>query len=151
MPTRQPSDDSVPAQYASLDPGLINLFTRNSERLASVETGLQKLNGDTDVMRHALHEVNGKMQLFVIAEQNCGAALKSIDATMKEHTEEIKKLAAAREQMTGVWWAIARICTMILIGFGIVGTIIGAAAWVIEHNVQITASPLPPKAHDAPK
>lgn len=115
----------------------MNQAARHGERLASVERSVAGLTEDSRVMRAAMHEVNGKMQIFIIAEQACGAALKAIDETMRNHTSSIEKLMSARDQAYGVWWAIVRVCAVVVATGAALAAVVGLVGWMLEHHASI--------------
>lgn len=135
-------------QYAVLDLATANVITRDSAKLASLATTVDKLNGDLEKMRSAMHEVNGKMQLFVIAEQACGKALLEVKDELKEQRSEereyrkvqqelhekqtraIEGLTATKERLLGMWLAVGKLGMVLVAAAGFIG-------WLLTNHLTI--------------
>lgn len=118
-------------------PGWLNTLTRQGEKVAALEERTTALKLDTEVIRSAIHDINNKMQAFIALEQQCSSSLKTLVEAVNAHSHILEGLSQTKAQWTGVWWAIVRVCAVIVGAFGILGSTIAFAGWMLEHHVEL--------------
>lgn len=84
------------------------------ERLARIEATVLAVQEESRALRVTLHDL--------------------IRSALADHSTAITRLAAAHDNRIGIWWALA------WIGAGLV-IVVGALAWLLEHQVQIVVKP----------
>lgn len=120
-------------------------FTRLGERVAALETKADLLERQSETIRLSVHDISKKMNEFVALQEKSSASMAALVDSVAAHTEEIKLIAneisiltRMRYQMDGVWWAIARVCAVVVGGFTVIGTMIGGVIWLLENHVDLT-------------
>ena len=84
------------------------------ERLAAIERDVAHLVDESRAIRTTLHSL--------------------LTTAINDHSAAIRALSAAHEQKIGIWWTIIWISAGLLV-------VIGALAWLLEHNVTIVVKP----------
>lgn len=84
------------------------------ERLARIEAKVDHLTAESAAVRNSLHTM--------------------IQTALSTHEAAIGRLSVAHDQRTGIWWTAAWILGGLVI-------LVGAATWLIEHQVQIIIKP----------
>ena len=95
------------------------------ERVAALEASTKSefanLRKDTEVMRHATHEVNGKLQILLIKL----AGVENMTTDFRSLSTDVRSLMQGKHEQQGSWGATARISAVIvaaLTTLGIVGS-----------------------------
>lgn len=95
------------------------------ERVAALEASSKaefaSLREDAKVMRHATHEVNGKLQILLIKL----AGLEGFSADFKDLATDVRALMQGQHERHGSWSATARIATIIVAALTTVGIVGG--------------------------
>ncbi len=115
------------------------------ERIATIEEQLRGVKENGAVVRSTLHEVNNNMQQFVIAERECGLALKqllvltkdlpTIAATALEFTMmkvKMQEVIDDQSRRKGAWGVYVLLGTMIM-GAVAMGAALGTVGMWLEH------------------
>jgi type VI protein secretion system component VasF len=84
------------------------------DRLIAIERDVAHLLDESRAIRTTLHSL--------------------VAGAMSEHSQAIQTLRAAADQRTGIWWTAAWILGGLVV-------LVGAAAWLLEHQVQIVIKP----------
>lgn len=81
----------------------------NAERLTRVETKIEGIEESIRVIRETNHQINGKMQQFVVAEERKGSSIAVMSDQISKLETTIAGLKTARERQVGAWasWTIA--------------------------------------------
>jgi len=86
-----------------------------------------------------LRERLARIEATVLAVQEESRALRStlhdlIRSALADHAAAIARLATAHDARLGMWWALIG-------GGGLLVLVVGAIAWLLEHQVQIVIKP----------
>lgn len=110
----------------------------NAERLTRVETKIEGIEESIKVIRDTNHQINGKMQQFVVAEQHHGNTIAVMSGQISKLETTIAGLKTARERQVGAWasWTIAGAALV-----GAVAIISGIAFTIVEFLGQHPIKP----------
>jgi hypothetical protein len=83
------TDRAMPpdAPVIELPPATENSLLRMGERVATLEERVRGIGASVDVIRATDHEINGHMQRFVIAEQECKNNLSALTSQIAKLTD----------------------------------------------------------------
>lgn len=80
------------------------------ERMAAAEANIANLQEESRAIRSSLHEL--------------------VRTALADHGAAIARLAASHDTKLGIWWTLVWICAGVVV-------VIGAVAWLLEHQFQI--------------
>jgi hypothetical protein len=122
-------------------------LTRMGERVAVLEEKFSGLKGDTEMIRSNIHSINNTLQVAVGTDRELSAGVKSLAEGQSAHAEAMKELAVSvavltskKDQMLGVWWAIVRVCAVVVGAFTLIGSVGAAVMWFLENHIHLTVS-----------
>ena len=93
------------AMGGALYRGLAALQGEFSEFRGRATAQIDGLRDDSKVMRSALHEINGKMQLFIVEQ----AGVAKVLSDFREVASDVRSLMHERHEQRGSWGAMARV------------------------------------------
>lgn len=128
MPPAEGHDDPL---GGVLYRSLMAVESRLSELSGRTQAQISGLEKDSAVMRNALHEINGKMQLFIVEQ----AGTNKVLSDFREVADDVRQLMLARHEAHGSWGATLRfggLIAAVLTTAGVLGTAI-AAFWELAH------------------
>lgn len=112
-------------------------LTRMGERVSALEERTRTLKEDTAIIRSTIHDVNSKLQQFIILGQQTDSSLKNLAHLMSVNGDKLNNLTDTKQQMVGVWWAIVRVCAVVVGAIGVLASIVAFAGWMLEHHVEL--------------